>query len=130
VVIADTSVWIRAMRIETSNERKVLDSLLQSNDVVMIGPVMGEILQGSRNAGEYDRLRSRLSALPFIETTRNIWSRSGEISYQLYRIGTPVALLDIVIAALALEYNQPLYTLDEHFGRIPGLELYSPSPTD
>ena len=44
------------MKIETSNERKVLDSLLQSNDVVMIGPVMGEILQGSRNAGEYDRL--------------------------------------------------------------------------
>jgi len=31
---------------------------------------------------------------------------------------------DIFIAAIAIEYNLSIFTLDEHFAQIPGVKLY------
>ena len=35
--------------------------------------------------------------------------------------------LDVVIAAVAIRHDIPLYTLDRGFDRIPELRLYQPS---
>ena len=35
--------------------------------------------------------------------------------------------LDVVIGAVAIRYDIPLYTLDRGFDRIPELRLYQPS---
>ena len=124
-MILDTSVWIQTFMVSSSSERRELDGLLTQDQVVMVGPVLAEILQGARSLEEFNRLRVRLAALPYAAATRETWDQSGALSYQLRQQGNPVGLVDLLISALALEHDHQLYTLDNHFQRVPGLKLYS-----
>ena len=125
MVIVDTSVWIQAFRVSPSSERRELDGLLTQDQVVMVGPVLAEILQGARNVEEFELLRIRLAALPYAAATLETWEHTGALSYQLHQQGNPVGLVDLLISALALEHDHQLYTLDDHFLHVPGLKLYS-----
>lgn len=124
MVIIDASVWVQAFRVSSSTERQEVDRLLARGEAVMVGPVLGEVLQGARSQQEFDGLRERLSALPYEEATQETWGRVGALSYQLRQQGLMVALVDLLIAALALEHDHQVYTLDEHFQRVPELRLY------
>ncbi|MBI4201219.1 MAG: PIN domain-containing protein [Chloroflexi bacterium] len=124
MVIVDTSVWVQFLRVKGSVEHLELDRLLAEGDAVMVGGVLAEILQGARSQQEFDGLNERLSALPYLEATQETWVRVGALSYQLRQRGVMVALGDLLIAALALEHDHQVYTLDEHFQRVPGLRLY------
>ena len=128
MVIVDTSVWIQFLRSRGSPEHGEVDGLLTRDEVVMVGPVMAEILQGARSIEEFEQLRIRLTALPYVEATRETWSRSGALSYQLRQQGNPVGLADLLISALALEHGHQIYSLDEHFQRVPDLQLYEAEP--
>ncbi|PZC49006.1 MAG: hypothetical protein C1O27_000375 [Chloroflexi bacterium] len=124
MVIVDTSVWIQFMRARNSLEHLELARLIRAGQAVMVGPVLAEILQGARSQEEYERLFFDLTALPYAETSRETWAEVGLLSYQLRREGSPVGVVDLTIAALALEYGHGVYTLDKHFLRIPGLLLH------
>ncbi len=67
MVIADTSVWIDFQRSPDSEVGRELDRLLARNEVVMVGPTLTEILQGSRSDAELEFFASRLTALSFLE---------------------------------------------------------------
>ena len=126
MVIVDTSVWVHFFRSRGSPEHREVDRLLTREEVVMVGPIMAEILQGARSIEEFDQLRIRLAALPYVEATLETWSRSGALSYQLRQQGNPVGLVDLLISALALEHGHQIYSRDEHFERVPALKLYEP----
>lgn len=126
MVIVDTSVWIRALRPGASPERQEVDQLLRQRDVAMVGPVLAEVLQGARSRHEFEELQIRLTSLPYFAETRETWIRVGDLSYQLRQHGMSLALVDVLIAALALEQGCEVYTFDEHFQRVPGLNLYQP----
>ena len=123
-VIADTSVWIRFLRVGGSREHRELDRLLAQGDVVMVGVVMAELLQGARNPQEYEELGVRLAGLHYVSEIKNTWVQVGALSYRLRQEGLAVGEVDLLIAALALEHGHEVYTLDEHFQRIPGLRLH------
>jgi predicted nucleic acid-binding protein len=38
--------------------------------------------------------------------------------------GLTLPLSDIFIAAIAVEHDIPVFTLDKHFSQIPGVKLY------
>ena len=124
MVIVDSSVWIQAFRRSSPQERFEVDRLLAQGEALIVGPVFAEVLQGARNSQEFDSLRDRLSALPYQEETIETWVRVGSLSYQLRRRGVALALVDVLIAALAIEGEHSLYTLDDHFQRVPGLKLH------
>ena len=126
MVIVDTSIWIAAFRTRPSQERHEVDALLSAGEVAIIGPVLAELLQGTRNQDEFESLHERLSALPYIEGDHDTWAASGKLSYQLRQEGTSIPLMDVFIATLAMEGGHKLYTQDKHFLRIPGLQLYEP----
>ena len=126
MVIADTSVWISFFNRPTSIEKQRLDGLIDSDEVAMIGVVLAEILQGCRTTKERGVLKETLLALPYIEMTRPIWIRTGEISSALLRRGITLPIPDLIVAATALEQQCHLYSLDNHFQKIPGLALYAP----
>ncbi len=127
MVIIDASVWVRAFRVNSSIERQEVDRLLAQGEAVMVGGVLAEILQGARSEQEFDSLHERLSALPYEEATQETWARVGALSYQFRQQGLMVALVDLLIAALALEHDHQVYTLDEHFQRVPELRLHEVS---
>ena len=127
MVIVDTSVWVQFLRSLGSVEHLELDRLLAQGEVVMVGAVLAEVLQGTRSQGELEGLHERLTALPYLGETQETWATVGELSYQLRQRGEAVALLDLLIAALALERGHEVYTSDEHFQRVPGLRLHEAS---
>ena len=129
MIIADTSVWIPFFNRPNSQEKAVLDLLIDADDVALVGVVLAELLQGCRTPSERETLSDALSALPYFEVTISTWMRTGDLSAQLLRKGMTLPLSDLIIAALSLERECRVYSLDGHFKRIPGVSLYLPVST-
>ena len=130
MVIADTSVWIDFQRSPDSEVGRELDRLLARNEVVMVGPTLTEILQGSRSDAELEFFASRLTALSFLEAKQETWVSAGKLNQQLRQQGKLLALGDLMIATLALEYNLPVYSLNGDFDRVPGLQRHRTSQAE
>ena len=126
MIIADSSAWIVFQRDPDSTVGREMDLLLARGEIVMVGPVLAEILQGSRSERELAFFADHLSSLAFLEADQATWIRVGELGFELRRQGMTIALADLVISALATQSKIPLYTLDQDFKRIPGLQLHAP----
>ncbi len=124
MVVADTSVWIEYFRGGDEAVRAPLRGLIKAEQAVLVGVVLAELLQGCRTPKEADTILANLGGLRFLETTFSTWKRAGELSATLRRKGITVPLSDMIIAALAMEHNCEVYTLDPHFKQIPGLRLH------
>ena len=129
MVIADTSVWIPFFNRPDSAEKMALDMLIDADDVGLVGIVLAELLQGCRTSTERTTLSEALLALRYYEVTQSTWLRTGDLSAHLLRKGVTLPLSDLVIAALAIEHECRVYSLDAHFKKIPGLRLYVPAST-
>lgn len=127
MVIIDTSVWVRALRLPASAEKAEVDSLIASDDAAIVGTIIMELLRGARTSDDLHRLERQLDALPFLDTTKVTWMRAGELLARLDGGGRAIPLPDAVIAAHALQGEHSLYTLDDHFRRVPGLRLHEAS---
>ena len=123
-------MWIDFQRDPNSEAGKELDRLLAAGEVVMVGPVLTEILQGSRSVNELEFFATRLTALSFLEATQETWVNAGQLNHLLRREGKLMALSDLVIATLALEHDMALYSLDGDFDRVPGLQHHRPSQSE
>jgi tRNA(fMet)-specific endonuclease VapC len=128
MVVVDTSIWISFFNRPTSVEKHALDDLLDRDNVVLVGVVLTELLQGVRSKTERDTLHDLLSALPYLEMTFETWLSAGDLSSLLLRKGRTLGFSDLLIAALAQQHSYPVYSLDQGFGHIPGLSLYAPRP--
>jgi predicted nucleic acid-binding protein len=125
VIIADSNVWISLLRWPEEPIALELKSLLRGDRVAIVGVVLAEVLQGSRGEREYRQLIDRLEALPYLEMNRGMWAKVGEVAMHLRNKGLATPLTDIAIAAVALEGDHEVFTLDRrHFERIPELRLY------
>ena len=129
MVIADSSVWISFQRSPHSVTGRELDSLLHARDVVMVGPVLAEILQGSRTQREFAFYASRLTALDYLETDQQTWVELGRVGAELKRKGKTVGFADLIISSLAIQHSLPVYTVDGDFKQVPGVRLYAPGQT-
>lgn len=126
MVIADTSLWIEYFRGGDEPARAGLRTLIRTEQVVLVGVVLAELLQGCRSSEDVDTILSHLAGLRFLDTTFSTWKRAGELSASLRRKGVTLPLSDLIIGALAIEHGYRVYTLDTHFKHIPGLTLYAP----
>ena len=52
-----------------------------------------------------------------------LWQKAGEFSRSLKTRGITLPFSDIMIAAIALDKNLSVFTLDKHFEHIPGLTV-------
>ena len=103
-----------------------MDQLLSNGEVAMVGMVYAEILQGARTQREYAILRSRLVQLEFLESDHTAWEMAAEIAFELKLRGATIPLSDVTVAATVMRHDQPLYAVDDHFSRVPGLQLFRP----
>ncbi|MBX3300918.1 MAG: PIN domain-containing protein [Nitrospira sp.] len=127
MVIADTSVWIPFFNRPDSPEKMALDMLIDADEVALVGVVLAELLQGCRTLSERTTLSEALLALRYYEFTQATWLRTGDLSAHLLRKGITLPLSDLLIAALAIEHDCRVYSLDAHFKKIPGVHLYVPA---
>jgi predicted nucleic acid-binding protein len=75
---------------------------------------------------ERDDLGESLLALPYFEVSQASWIKAGDLSSTLLQKGMTLPLSDLVIAVLAIGHQCQVYSLDLHFRRIPGSQLYTP----
>lgn len=127
MVIADTSVWTPFFNRPDSAEKQALDALIDAGEIALVGVVLAELLQGCRARKDRDEVADALFALPYLEMTRETWVLAGEISSLLLRRGITLPMPDLVVAALSLERQYQVYSLDAHIKKISGLALYHPS---
>ena len=125
-IIVDTSVWIEFFRKPESGLTARLKSLLKERRVTMVGMVLAEILQGVKIRKDATLVRKSFEKLPYLEMTRDIWEKAGEISASLRNQGTTIPLSDLIIAALAISNDHAIFTIDPHFKKVKGLTLYEP----
>lgn len=123
-VIVDTSVFIEFFKGSSEIAKEVLN-LLQRTRVLTTGIILAELLQGIKNPKEEERLTELLTGIKMLEIDNSLWVKAGKLSSSLRRRGINIPLTDIAIAVLAIEKDITLFTLDNHFTKIPDLKLYT-----
>ena len=127
MVVVDSSIWIHYLRTPKANICSALQRLIDTNRALMVGVVFAAVLQGARSEREYATLLPLLEAIPYQEMTRLTWASAGRLALQLRTEGRLIPLTDMAVAATALEGEHEVFTLDEHFNRVPGLRLHTPT---
>ena len=119
LILADTSAWIASFQSEGyASLKEKLRSALERNLLAITGIILCELLQGAKNQTEYESLRARLSALPYLPTPEEFWERAGKLSFALRRKGIVVPTPDVVIAQMALDNQCSVLHCDKHFDLI------------
>jgi predicted nucleic acid-binding protein len=128
-VFVDTSVWVDYLRQGQSPASQELDLLLEEGRAVLCGMVELELLQGAR-PHDKTSLEELLSALPYVEISREDFQDAGEILGGLRAKGIQIPATDGLIAAVCIRQNLPLLTGDKHFDHIQSLKKHKPANHD
>jgi tRNA(fMet)-specific endonuclease VapC len=126
-IIVDTSVWIEYLKNRPS-VTGVLDHYLLTGKAFTVGPVIAELLQGAKTEQDYNALKNSIDGLPYLETNLDDWVLAGRVSFKLRKQGITIPITDCIIAALAINRDAAVMSLDQHFEFIPDLKL-EPTPT-
>lgn len=119
MILIDTSAWIASFKRTGNHELKefmrqsIVSGLAVTSPVIIL-----ELLQGCRSVGERDELRIKLESLDSLSITSSIWEQAYELGFSLRRSGLTIPTVDLVIAALAIEYKSLLVHHDEHYEMI------------
>lgn len=122
-ILADTSVWIEFFKSQSGIGKK-LEGLIIESSVCVCGTVLFELVQGVRSEDEKAMILDVLSDMEYLEMTKRLWEKAGTLSASLKKKGLNLPLSDIFIAVIAIEHNLQIFTLDKHFGQIPGVNIY------
>ena len=124
MVIADTSAWIAFQTKPDSKFGRQFDSLLAGDEIVMVGPVLAELLQGARSESDFSFFAERLGALEFLEADQDTWMRAGELNFQLRARGRIISMADLIVSALALQHGIPVYTSTRDYQEVLRLQTF------
>lgn len=126
-VLIDTSIWVEYFRGKNHELVESVKGLIRTQRAVLCGIVLSELLSGVRARKDRDTLKQTLDALEYAEVSMATWIATGEMSRSIRQQGIGVPLTDLIVAALALENDSELFTLDSHFDRIPELKRFNPA---
>ena len=122
-ILADTSVWVEFFR-PNSKTGNTLEQLILENSVWICGIVLFELIQGVRSEDERSKILSTMSNLKYIEMSKSLWQKAGELASSIKTKGLNLPQSDIFIATVAIDYNLSIFTLDKHFEQIPGVRIH------
>ena len=125
-LLLDTNVLIKFLR----GDRKIAKVVSIYEEILVPTVVIGEYKAGV--AGETAAGRQQISVLEMfldspavkvVEVTEDIANAYARVFRVLKAKGTPIPQNDLWIAACAVDSAAVVYSLDEHFGAVPLLEL-------
>lgn len=90
-------------------------------------PVVGELIFGAENSQQVEKnlyaVQNFVDRSRIMEITANTARVYGKIRTDLKNQGTPIPENDVWIAALCLEEEATLVSLDKHFSSVAGLQI-------
>jgi predicted nucleic acid-binding protein len=119
-ILADTSAWIEFFKLQ-SGIGDALETLILEHSVWTCGGVLFELVQGVKSDNEKAQILSTLSHLNYVEMSKALWQKAGDLSASLRKKGLTLPQSDLFIAVIAIEHNLSVFTLDRHFEDIPGV---------
>lgn len=122
-ILPDTCAWIDYFRPGTAILGRLLGQAISAGNVYVCGPVLYELVQGTRSEKEKSTLINAMGALPFLEMNEALWIKAGHLSADLRKEGKTIPFSDILIAVLAIEHDLTVLTVDEHFQKITGVSI-------
>jgi len=129
MVLVDSCVWINALKRQGPIEIKLaVEALLECYEARWCSPVRLEVLGGCRVQDRF-RLSKYFSVIPYRPCREDDWERGLVLAWHLRENGLSVPWLDVLIAAIAIEDNNRVYSVDNHFRAIADLttlRLYEP----
>jgi predicted nucleic acid-binding protein len=120
-VLVDTSVWSLALRRDApagTREVEALTAALEAGEVVLIGCVLQELLQGFPARERTQRLVDYLAPFPLLSLHRGDYIFAAEIRNKCRIKGITVTTIDAQIAAATINHRCRLLTADPDFARI------------
>jgi predicted nucleic acid-binding protein len=122
-LLVDTSVWSLFLRRRKANQSaphvRRLRSHLEGQDCIhLIGPVLQELLDGVREAKQFDVLNDYLEPFPLLDLTREDFVEASRLRNHCRSRGVQASPTDFVIAAACIRRNYPLLTADKDFEHI------------
>jgi predicted nucleic acid-binding protein len=120
-VLVDTSAWSRALRTggdPTDPAILRLAALVGKADVVMIGLILQEVLQGFRGDAAFRKVEQRLDAFPLLQLDRAHYVSAARLRRTCAAAGIAASTADCQIAAAAIGHRCHLFTVDRDFEAI------------
>ena len=119
-VLVDTSIWSLALRKKAKNEYEqqivgILNELINTNSVRIIGAIRQEILSGIPSQDLFNRLSKSLATFQDLAVDTNIHIKAAECFNICRRNGVQGSHIDFLICATSIHYNIPIFTLDKDF---------------
>jgi predicted nucleic acid-binding protein len=131
-IIIDSSIWFDVLRHPRCPHTPVVHELIADGSARVTGLVRAEILPFARPGRNRRYAEELLSAIPAldIEPAARQWHRVTELRTRLVRAGLGgIALPDVVIAAIALDHEAAIWSLDGRFTDMSeplSLRLFAP----
>lgn len=126
MILVDTSVWVDFLNSSRGPAGDELERLIATGaPLVLTGLVVTEVLQGLRR--DLAAVTKLLANWPLIEPAGfDTYAEAALVFRQARHRGVTISTIDALLAALSLEYNAPLFTLDHDFARLAftGLQLH------
>ncbi len=121
MVIIDTNILIEISR----NNKAVIKKCeaIKSENICITPVSVAEFINGTQNKSTYNKAEKLLSGFLVLEFDKGI-SELFLANYKKYWLSHHPSIPDMLIAAVALHYKLPLYTLNtKDFRYIKGLKL-------
>ncbi|HDP95484.1 MAG TPA: PIN domain nuclease [Candidatus Aminicenantes bacterium] len=133
MILADTSVLIEYLRNGNSPIAELFERVLNSEIPWGITPlVYQEVLQGSRDANEFNRLKRYFDTLPVFTLKNGLasYERAARLNIRCRKAGVTVrSSVDLLIAETAIEHDLFLFHHDADFNRmttaVPELQIFT-----
>lgn len=119
MIAIDTSVWVDVLRDRTLRRRRQVERFVGDHEVVLSRFTQLELLQGCRDARQWQRLATYLETQDYLEVSPSAWAEAARIFFQLRRTGRTVrSPIDCCIAQVAIENDVLLLHRDRDFETI------------
>ncbi len=121
-ILVDTSVWALSFRKDGPTDhpavKKLERLLLDTQNIVLIGIILQEILQGFKHEGTFSKVTTYLDAFPLLVLSRNDFVAAAKLRRQAAAQGLTLSTPDCQIAAAAIQHHCHLLTTDKDFSNL------------
>ena len=124
MILVDTNILIDFLK----NPTKEKEVIFQENEIATCGVIFTELLRGSKNPKESEKLKTVLECFEYLSFEKQDWLEISSFFAKLKKNGLTIPFQDGIIAYLAIKNDCQLWTLDNHFKLIqtlvPVLKLF------
>ncbi len=121
-VLVDTCIWIDFFRGSGSAPERVQEHV-EKGVACTSGMILYELFQGVRSERERLILKDVFKGISYIEMIPQTWLNAAALSKKITAKGITLPPSDILIGQLAIDHNLSIMTADDHFKKIPGLQI-------